>query len=395
MRSNNSSATEDFESGEEDLKGFSTDEQTLEESNSNENLSEIHQATNETQDRAENSSNIDMTDHDNTESSQANTSSEPTEKMEELRYNSRDNGPYIIILQRQNVDLFKSAQHISSLLGKENIDVIRKIAPDRLRIQTRNYDSANRILIYFKKHESNDTKTFIPPFHLSSVGVVDNIPIDFSLEEMKLECETPHQIIKIERMMKMDQGKLIPMDKVKIEFRRFLVPREIKIFGAAFRVRLFIPKPTFCRRCLCYGHREKKCKNVERCSTCTQETIEPHKCNKFCKFCETTKHTTNHKDCPENAFQFRIRKRMVEGRTNFKDAKTWVEENCPDIANKRKKHSTNQKEKEQDDINTKFDEEAIDKLCNAPDGPFSHHHGNAEHQGQSFRMRAKEHAFRK
>ncbi|GAB0092932.1 hypothetical protein DMENIID0001_079840 [Sergentomyia squamirostris] len=33
---------EDFESGEEDLKGFFTDEQTLEESNSNENLSEIH-----------------------------------------------------------------------------------------------------------------------------------------------------------------------------------------------------------------------------------------------------------------------------------------------------------------------------------------------------------------
>ncbi|GAB0092642.1 hypothetical protein DMENIID0001_076520 [Sergentomyia squamirostris] len=325
MRSNNSSATEDFESGEEDLKGFSTDEQTLEESNSNENLSEIHQATNETQDRAENSSNIDMTDHDNTESSQANTSSEPTEKMEELRYNSRDNGPY------------------SNHTTKAECGFIQ-ISTAHLK-PTRNYDSANRILIYFKKHESNDTKTFIPPFHLSSVGVVDNIPIDFSLEEMKLECETPHQIIKIERMMKMDQGKLIPMDKVKIEFRRFLVPREIKIFGAAFE--------------------EKKCKNVERCSTCTQETIEPHKCNKFCKFCETTKHTTNHKDCPENAFQFRIRKRMVEGRTNFKDAKTWVEENCPDIANKRKKHSTNQKEKEQDDINTKFDEEAIDKLCNA------------------------------
>ncbi|GAB0093076.1 hypothetical protein DMENIID0001_081280 [Sergentomyia squamirostris] len=247
--------------------------------------------------------------------------------------------------------------YIRSLLGKKNIEIIRKIAPDRLRIQTKNYESANQIL---QKHGTTDTRTFIPPFHLSSVGVVDNIPIDFTLEEMKQECETPHQIIKIERMLKMDKGCLIPMDKVKIEFRTFLVPREIKIFGAAFRVRLFVPKPTFCRRCLCYGHREKKCLNLERCS---MEINGPHdNCNKFCKFCETAKHTTNHKDCPENVYQFRIRKRMVEGRTNFKEAKTWVDEHCLDITNKRMKHSTKQKEQVQEH-NAKQDEEAINRLC--------------------------------
>ncbi|GAB0096365.1 hypothetical protein DMENIID0001_118590 [Sergentomyia squamirostris] len=317
-------SSEEFVSGEDDVAGCEEANRSTEKDRLIQNSTEIQKKANELQEGADNkleSQPVDFVKPSTPTLLNDGKSSDTTEK--ELSYNSRDNGPFVVILQRQDVDLFKTAQHIRSLLGKENIEIIRKIAPDRLRIQTKNYKSANQIL---QKHGSTDTRTFIPPFHLSSVGVVDNIPIDFTLEEMKQECETPHQIIKIERMLKMDKGCLIPIDKVKIEFRTFLVPREIKIFGAAFRVRLFVPKPTFCRRCLCYGHREKKCLNLERCLTCTLEINGPHdNCNKFCKFCETAKHTTNHKDCPENVYQFRIRKRMVEGgRTNFKEAKTWV-----------------------------------------------------------------------
>ncbi|GAB0088375.1 hypothetical protein DMENIID0001_027800 [Sergentomyia squamirostris] len=248
-----------------------------------------------------------------------------TMDLSDLRYNQRDVGPFIVMIEKPKIDLLSTSKTVCQIIGKHNLEESRKVGPDRLRVKARNYESANKIMNSLILKTKLKLKMYVPKFYLTSVGVVDDIPLDYDLEQIKKEICSSHQVINIERMKRLENGVPVNIDKIKVEFRSYQLPYEIQIFCAVFRVRMFIPKPTFCKKCLSFGHVMPSCRNKERCSKCAQERTDAHACTPFCKFCQNPSHTTGAKDCPQTEFQKRIKYQMVKRKIPYREARTLVE----------------------------------------------------------------------
>ncbi len=80
---------------------------------------------------------------------------------------------------------------------------------------------------------------------------------------------------------------------IKIAFRSNYLPPRVKLFNTIIKTQYSIPKPTFCNKCLKYGHFKKYCKNEQKCRTCseiqTNEQNQEHNCSKVvkCNLCSS------------------------------------------------------------------------------------------------------------
>ncbi|GAB0096529.1 hypothetical protein DMENIID0001_120530 [Sergentomyia squamirostris] len=216
------------------------------------------------------------------------------------------------------------AEFLNSLVNEEEILEIRQIASDRLRASFKNPKAANKVIDMITKDKKLQTKAFIPTLYLTTVGILDNIPLDTNLNQLDKELTATAKIIKIERMKSTVNGVLKDLEKIKIYFRSYELPEEVRYKRAILRVRLFIPRPTFCRNCLSYGHFSTVCKNKNICPICTQENNENHACKIFCKFCKSNDHITNAGTCPEKIYQTKIKIKMIQDRSSFKEARMKV-----------------------------------------------------------------------
>ncbi|GAB0087826.1 hypothetical protein DMENIID0001_021800 [Sergentomyia squamirostris] len=261
---------------------------------------------------------------------QANETLQSNSQKIDLQYNQSDVGPFIVIIEKPNIDLLSTSEIICELIGKHNLEESRRISPDRLRVKTKSFDSANKIMLSTTIITELKMKAFIPSFYLTSVGVVDDIALEYDLDVLKRQINSSsYQIIGLERMKRIENGVPIDIKKIKIWFRSYNLPNEVRIFGAVFRVRLFVPKPTFCKKCLSFGHTKTTCRNnKEKCFKCAQEIDElhkPHACAQFCKFCKTDAHSTGDILCPQTEFQKKIKYHMVSKKIPFKEARALME----------------------------------------------------------------------
>ncbi|GAB0095736.1 hypothetical protein DMENIID0001_111530 [Sergentomyia squamirostris] len=93
------------------------------------------------------------------------------------------------------------------------------------------------------KDKKLQTKAFIPTLYLTTVGILDNIPLDTNLNQLDKELTATAKIIKIERMKSTVNGVLKDLEKIKIYFRSYELPEEVRYKRAILRVRLLFPDP--------------------------------------------------------------------------------------------------------------------------------------------------------
>lgn len=156
-----------------------------------------------------------------------NTESHAKNEIPKDTYNYKDSGPFLVLMQENN-------QHLTKLhpikMGKKlfennigNIIQIKKSGNNKFEIYFQSYDDANKF-INSKSNEQNDTYSFIPRYHIYSKGIVKNIDIDMSNEEIIEQSKTPEQykFVHVKRFhrrtIKDDNIELIPTTKVAITF---------------------------------------------------------------------------------------------------------------------------------------------------------------------------------
>ncbi|GAB0096030.1 hypothetical protein DMENIID0001_114800 [Sergentomyia squamirostris] len=243
---------------------------------------------------------------------------------ENLKYSDDDKGPYVVIIEKQGINLLITADHLNTIVGEENVAEVRQLSKDRLKVIFLNWESANKAIDKISMDKKNPLKAFIPAFYLTTVGIIDNIPLDADLQQIEKSITAEVKIVNIQRMKSAAKGTLRDLDKVKIFFRSFNLPEKVMIGKAIFRVRNFIPRPTFCKNCLSYGHYGSICKNKKVCPICTQENLENHSCKTYCKFCKNADHFTNSGKCPERVYQTKIKMQMIKDRSTFHEARVKV-----------------------------------------------------------------------
>lgn len=257
------------------------------------------------------------------ENTQQSQSSEPSGNKIDY-YITTDKGPFIIIMEKEDINDIKVGKRLKEL-NIMNIKDITKIGKNRLKVQTKDGMTANKILKDPTLSITDRIKSFLPNSSLITVGIIRDIDIDITEEEIENNYSCESKIISIERMTRWDD-KLkiaIPNNNIKITFRSHKLPNNFKLYSVSRKIEIFVPKPILCKKCLVYGHTKKYCKRetVERCLNCTENLHDSaQSCVTKCKFCNVNDHKTAFYKCPEEIKQKKIKRIMVTQKISYQDA---------------------------------------------------------------------------
>lgn len=283
---------------------------------------------------------------------EAQTQSKPSRIMHaptDNIYNNEDKGPIFgVILEKENINEMAIGKLLQSLNIKTIVDIV-KVGRNRVKVNVKDKNEANKILTNLTITKIKLIKTFIPNNFVKTTGIVFNVPEDLTDEELICNSSTPGKtpIEKIERILYWDKEKKEhkKSKNVRIVFRSTKLPETMFMFHVHRKVVPYIPRPTLCRKCLRYGHVASICRSSsQKCFNCAGETHNfdanctcehcTKKCVHFCAHCMTNTHNTFDKNCMEQKKQQEIKKQMTLNNATFVEAKNIVEKqnNAPTVS---------------------------------------------------------------
>lgn len=251
-------------------------------------------------------------------------------KVQTEIFKHTDKGPYNIIIEKTNIQIYEVAIKINKLKLKNLID-ITKISRNKVRVSFKDFSNANKLLRQSSLADFEEFKIYIPESFVTIYGIIRNIPIYIKEEEINKNLSSTIPIVGLERLNWWDRVNNMakPSETIKIKFRSHTIPNDVMLYGVHNRVQLFIPRPTICFKCLNFGHIQKFCKNdLSLCKICTKPIHDDAinceiKCN-HCKDKESVPHKTADKECPEFLFQVEIKKVMILKQLSFNEAKNSI-----------------------------------------------------------------------
>ena len=234
------------------------------------------------------------------------------------RYSVHNKGPYIISVQATNDGPCKHVLSMGKILHSTFPGLIKRIEKsDRARVLVECFDgkSANKIVTSKDALSKFNLEAFIPNFRVSREGIIRNIPLDISIDDIvrfsstSLKCP----ITEARRFVhKNDKGEKVPSTTVQIKFEGQEVPDFIDLFHMRIKVDPYITQPKLCFSCFRFGHVANQCKNP-RCRFCGSS---PHEKEQVCPqingphTCLNCKgpHLVSDKNCPTFKEQSTVRK---------------------------------------------------------------------------------------
>ena len=246
------------------------------------------------------------------------------------RYSVHNKGPYVISVQATNGGACKHALSMGKILHSTFPGLIKKIEKsDRARVTVECFDgkSANKIVTSKDVLSKFNLEAFIPNFRVSREGIIRNIPLDISTEDIirfaatSLKCP----IMEARRFVHKDEkGEKVPSTTVQIKFEGQEIPDFIDLFHMRIKVDPYITQPKLCYSCSRFGHVANQCKNP-RCRFCGSP---PHEKDQVCPqingpyTCLNCKgsHLVSDKNCPVFKEQSTIRKMAAFRNIPIKEA---------------------------------------------------------------------------
>ena len=155
---------------------------------------------------------------------------------------------------------------------------------DRARVTVECYDgkSANKISTSKDVLSNFNLEAFVPSFRVSREGIIRNIPLDISTEDIirfsstSLKCP----IVEARRFVhKNEKGEKFPSTTVQIKFEGQEIQNFIDLFHMRIKVDPYITQPKLCYSCFRFGHVTNQCKNP-RCRFCGSS---PHEKDQVCQ----------------------------------------------------------------------------------------------------------------
>lgn len=269
-----------------------------------------------------------------------NTSSTYTQ----ITYTEHDCFPaYNVVLEKDQINEIATGQLLKKY-GIMHVTEIKKSGKNRVTVKLTNRTEANKLLNHLQLKKIHMIKAFVPKNLIISVGVVKDVPLDLSVDELldSARVQGDIKINAIERMNIWDKTTKTakPSTSIKIEFRSPTLPESMVLFYVRKNIDHFIPKPTICRKCLRYGHVAKICRaTVTTCANCAEDTHAQkdgcncnhclRKCVALCKYCNTNDHNAMQSSCPEQKQQYNIKKTMITKSLNYNEAKNLIQNTNP------------------------------------------------------------------
>ncbi|KYQ60028.1 hypothetical protein ALC60_00940 [Trachymyrmex zeteki] len=160
------------------------------------------------------------------------------------KYSNNDISSYVVYVysDKPSTMHFSVLSRIISDSIKNDILLIKRLGAGKAIIEAKSADAANRLLSN-PVFEKNNLRAFIPSFKVLRSGII--------------------------------RGVL----SVQIKFAGQILPSEIVLFNALYKVYAFVPKAKICYTCYRVGHIERDCKSSRpRCLFCGSSCEEDHSC---------------------------------------------------------------------------------------------------------------------
>lgn len=252
-------------------------------------------------------------------------------------YNATNPGPYIVFVQPLVTEETKTTTKLHPItFGKfisshklKGIKSITRKGQNRLGITFYSYDNANQ----FVQNQAIRTSfnVFIPQ-HLTSVqGVIRQVDLSISIEELLANIQSSCKVISARRLNRRvvnnedNSTSYLPTQTVVLTFSGCFLPKSVYLFYVAMDVQVYVLPVLRCYNCLRFGHTAKLCKSKIRCPLCTEEHTKGE-CTSTKPICVHCKghHSALDPNCPELKRQQRIKHIMATERLSFAEAASLI-----------------------------------------------------------------------
>lgn len=268
------------------------------------------------------------------------------ESIPNNKYDSQCQGPFEVYIQSNPIDNVASSIHplavgrILSASSKIDILEIKKIGYSKISVQLTNRDAANQLLTNSALKSKNLT-AFIPSFRTTRQGIIRNVPLDVTEEEIIKEVNCPFVISRVRRLNRKapvppdsntSSPEYIPSKTVALTFKGQSLPKYVYLYKVRYEVSPFISKVSLCYSCYRFGHIASQCKGHPRCSHCSEKAHDKDlPCPKInlppsCVNCKGP-HTPNNPTCVERILQNQIRVLAANKNIPFMEAKKIIRGN--------------------------------------------------------------------
>ncbi|XP_055691533.1 uncharacterized protein LOC129794710 [Lutzomyia longipalpis] len=268
------------------------------------------------------------------QSQKSNEGVDTKKPMDDILYSKRDHGPYVVYFT------YDEGQWNDIKLGKflkdcnRRFESINKVNKKKCRVTFFAAQDANNATKMVNLR-ANNIKAFIPRFFAEKIGVIYDIPLEMTTENVFDATSSPVEIIGMERMKKF-AGKVNGKDtfttttSMKVRFLGDNLPDSVRIHGACRRVKKMRENVLQCFKCFKFGHGKNSCSSQQQiCRSCAQEFLENHECQeKKCGNCKGN-HEMTDKTCPEFKRQASIKDLISKKRISFREAADMVKDSEP------------------------------------------------------------------
>lgn len=258
------------------------------------------------------------------------------------KYGSNYQGPFDVFVQsnsKESTSLYPiTVGRCLSASTKQDIIEIKKLGYSKVLIQMKTREAANK-LINNPILKAKALTVYIPTFRTTRQGIIRNVPLDITEEEVKTEIISPFDIAKVRRLNRKNHGSsssdsstvsYIPSRTVAVSFKGQSLPKYIFLRKVRYEINPFVSSISMCSSCLRYGHNKDQYKGQPRCPHCSDKMHEGDTpCPKFnlpptCANCKGP-HSSNYQSCPERLIQRQIRELAACRNIPFVEAKTLFE----------------------------------------------------------------------
>ena len=253
-------------------------------------------------------------------------------------YLESDKGPFIVYVSREIPDPAAGtsirAIRFGQFLHKNKIiDIIdggiKNIGRNKISVEFSNATAANSFLtnpiLSLCKYVA-----VIPTFNITRMGIVRDVPVDFSLDELVESLVFPSgcgQVLKARRLNRKNVSEgvttWVPTQSVVVTFRGQMLPDRVFSYHSSLPVEPYKFPTIQCLNCCRFGHVKAQCRSKPRCYRCSQyhtgDACDIAKADSNCMYCGS-KHFATDKDCPEFARQQSIKILMSQECISYMEA---------------------------------------------------------------------------
>lgn len=262
----------------------------------------------------------------------------PSLNPENRKYTSTDAAPFIVHVARKEsipdagltINRIKFGQFlVHSNIKNIVLGGVKMVGRNKVSIEFSSYKDANSFLDHSSLSSANYLAT-IPTFHISRMGVIREIPVDITMDELVGNIILPPKCGEILRARRFNRKTFInnspvwtPTQTIVLTFRTQNLPEKIFFCHSSISVVPYILPTIQCQRCCRFGHIKTQCRSQPRCYKCCQphlgESCEIRAEDASCILCNGD-HMATHKTCPEHMRQKNIKSCMAQNNISYNEA---------------------------------------------------------------------------